>query len=200
MKKNIILLITVISCITLINITIKDDYSSTKKEHNKSVNLRSTDYLNVDFNKLLEVNKDIVGFIIIKDTDINYPILKSNNNEHYINHDFKGNINKTGSIFQDFNNETLKDKEITLYGNNLRKGMFADVRKIYNQELGNDVYIKIITKKEVLTFKVFDVLKNNISKEIDFEIDVTKNDQILNLKTIGGTFEYSLKAIKIGEE
>ena len=67
----------------------------------------------IDWNKLSSTNSDIVGWIEIPNTNINYPILKDEN-LYYLNHNFERKINTNGSIF--IRNENLsEDKEITIY-------------------------------------------------------------------------------------
>ena len=53
----------------------------------------------IDWNKLLEINEDIVGWIKIENTNINYPILQDNDNLKYLKHSYNGSYNSNGSIF-----------------------------------------------------------------------------------------------------
>lgn len=197
MKKTILLVFLTLVSVLLINRIneMNENLYTPEIKRPKQIN-----YLKIDFDRFKQINKDVIGWLIIKDTDINYPVLKTNNNEFYITHNFDLTENKKGSIFQDYKNISLNDKNITLYGNNLNKGMFADLRKIYNQELGNDIYIKLITETNIYTYKVYETIKNNIVSEFDYQIDITDEDYIINLKSIGGTYEYVVKAIRIEEE
>ena len=52
----------------------------------------------INWSKLTQVNKDIIGWIEIPNTNINYPILKDEN-LYYLTHNFEGKSNKNGSIF-----------------------------------------------------------------------------------------------------
>ena len=81
----------------------------------------------VDFNHLREINPDIVGWIYIEGTKINYPIVQAENNSYYLNRLFDGSKNSAGSIFMDFRcNSDFSDRHSILYGHNMKdKSMFA---------------------------------------------------------------------------
>ena len=54
------------------------------------------------------------------------------------------------------NHEAFIDKNTVLYGHNIKSGlMFADLQKIYKNELGTDITIEIYTEAEKLEYKVF---------------------------------------------
>ncbi len=62
-------------------------------------------YPQVDFEALLQENQDVVGWILIENTNINYPIVQGTDNEYYVDHLVNGQKNAAGSIFMDFRNE-----------------------------------------------------------------------------------------------
>src|SRR5699024_12418962 len=51
------------------------------------------------FEPLLEMNQDIVGWITIDDTQINYPVLQSEDNIHYLYLNYEDNFYRDGSFF-----------------------------------------------------------------------------------------------------
>ena len=57
-----------------------------------------------DYNKLLSINPEFKGWISINDTEINYPLVKTDNNEFYLTHNFKKEENDGGAIFISSNN------------------------------------------------------------------------------------------------
>lgn len=111
----------------------------------------------VNFENLEKINSDTVGWIRIKDTSINYPIVQSSNNEYYLHKDFNKDYSTCGWIFMDFkNSENFIDMNTVLYGHNIKSGiMFSDLKKILRNELGNEVIIEIYTKTEKLEYRVF---------------------------------------------
>lgn len=91
----------------------------------------------VDFEYL--DNENIIGWINIFETGINYPILKSNDNKYYLNKDYNGKYSDAGSIFLDYRNNTFKDEYSIIYGHNLSYGgMFSDIKKYKNKEFFNN--------------------------------------------------------------
>lgn len=86
-------------------------------------------YPAVDFKSLLAINEDVVGWIYIADTQINYPIVQGDDNRHYVSTMVDGQDNAAGSIFMDYRNTPdFSDRHTVIYGHNMRNGsMFADI-------------------------------------------------------------------------
>lgn len=82
-------------------------------------------------NRLMDINEDYVGWIKIKDTKINYPVVKTDNNVFYLNHNFNKEKDKSGSIFMDYQNSDGRfDKNIIIYGHNMKdSSMFGGLKK-----------------------------------------------------------------------
>lgn len=89
----------------------------------------------VDFEALWDINPDVVGWIYIEGTNINYPILQGETNETYLYHLVNGSYNRSGSIFMDFRNERdFTDQNTVIYGHHMRDGsMFADLVNFKSQ-------------------------------------------------------------------
>ena len=88
------------------------------------------------FAALTEKNSDTIGWIFMPGTDINYPILQTDNNDFYLNHTFEKLWNGTiGAIYMDFRNDpTFEDFHTIIYGHNLSGGsMFSDLNKFLNE-------------------------------------------------------------------
>lgn len=102
----------------------------------------------IDFEKLEKINSDIIGWITIDNTNINYPIVQTNDNDYYLKRDINKKKNSCGSIFLDCNtNFDFTADNVVIYGHDLKSGgMFADLHKIYHGNLGNDVKVKIYLK------------------------------------------------------
>lgn len=87
----------------------------------------------IDWDYLKAVNEDIIGWIEIENTSINYPILKDNN-LFYLKHSYNKKYNSNGSIFTT-NENPFVDSETTIYGHNMKNGsMFSSLGKYLNEE------------------------------------------------------------------
>lgn len=115
---------------------------------NPDGNALSSQEIEIDFDKLLEINEQVVGWIKIEDTDINYPIVKAVDNNFYLNHNILKEVSQNGWIFMDYrNNEDFLDKNTVIFGHNIKSGiMFSDLKKIYNGSLNGDIKICVYNK------------------------------------------------------
>ena len=152
--------------------------------------------ISVDFNSLKEINSDIVAWIYIKDTDINYPILQTGDNNYYLRRDIYKKYSFCGSIFMDYNNSSdFSDDNTIIYGHNLKnKKMFADLSKIYNGTLGNKVEIEIYTENAFHKYQVITSYMEEPNNEIIQRsfTEEEKNTYITkNISKSKTKFEYS---------
>ncbi|MFD0677663.1 MULTISPECIES: class B sortase [unclassified Paenibacillus] len=88
------------------------------------------------FQGLLAVNSDILGWIKIGDTQVDYLIVRAEDNEYYLTRNYKREEAKAGSIFMDFrNNVTAVSPNTILYGHRMKDGsMFGDLKKYMDRE------------------------------------------------------------------
>lgn len=90
----------------------------------------------MDLDALREVNEEVVGWIRIPDTKIDYPIVQGEDNQFYLKNSW--NLVRTGSgaIFLECrNNPDFTDFNTIVYGHNMRSGsMFASLRQYSNQK------------------------------------------------------------------
>ena len=90
----------------------------------------------IDFDALTEVNKDVIGWIFIEGTDINYPLLKGKTNKQYLFQSYEKKYAVAGSIFLDYRcSEDFSDYNTVVYGHNMKNGtMFGDIDKFADRE------------------------------------------------------------------
>lgn len=83
----------------------------------------------IDFESLRETNEDVIGWVCADGTNIDYPIVKSHDNEEYLNRTFQGTENRSGAIFMDKNcSSDFESDNNVIYGHHMRDGsMFADL-------------------------------------------------------------------------
>ncbi len=112
----------------------------------------------INFESLLAINPEVIGWIRIPGTSVNYAIVQTDNNSKYLKTSLDGSWNQFGWPFMDHENSAdFTDKNTVLYGHNIASGwMFADLTHIFNGYLGTDVEIDIYRKDyRLLTYKVF---------------------------------------------
>lgn len=92
--------------------------------------------ISVDWDALKAINPDIVGWIVLRGTNINYPILKGKNNDEYLYHLYTKEYSIAGSIFVDFQTEEPFEQDLTiLYRHRMKDGsMFATLKYYFWEE------------------------------------------------------------------
>lgn len=95
--------------------------------------------LEVDWDALLAINPDTVGWVYVPGTNINYPIVHTTNNETYLYTDFKGSggtLATFGCIFLSAeNSEDFSDENNLIYGHHMNDGsMFAAIADMHEAD------------------------------------------------------------------
>ena len=87
------------------------------------------------FEELKKINPEVVGWLKVDQTHIDYPIVQSTNNSKYVNTNVKGEFSLAGSIFLDCKNrQDFSDMNNILYGHQMKKHkMFGDL-KFFSEE------------------------------------------------------------------
>lgn len=89
----------------------------------------------VNFEELENINPDVVGWIVIEGTQVNYPIVQSKDNSYYLNHSFDRKWNSLGSIFMDYKSSNdFSDYNTFIYGHHTKNGsMFGELYKYMDE-------------------------------------------------------------------
>ncbi len=89
----------------------------------------------VDFDALREAGPDIIAWLTLPDTVINYPVTQTDNNEYYLHHLHDGTYSKVGCLFADYENAAdFSDRNTIIYGHNMRDGsMFSTLNQYAEQ-------------------------------------------------------------------
>ena len=156
------------------SITVVDEEQNKENEGQKEENSYE-----VDFDALKSLNNDTIAFLKVNGTQIEYPIVKTTNNEYYLNHSFDKKYNAAGWIFADYNNKfDGSDKNIVIYGHNRKNGtMFSTLKNVLNKKWYEDeknLKIKLITEQDSFEYEVFSVYQ--IKKEEYYLQTKFKND------------------------
>jgi len=88
----------------------------------------------IDFARLQAENPEVRGWVRLPDTAINLPIVKTTDNEFYLNHLFNEKKNKLGTPFIDAGNTgEFSDRNTVIYGHALKNGsMFGSFWEFEN--------------------------------------------------------------------
>lgn len=168
------------------------------------------------FIPILEINPEVVGWLIIPGTTIDYPVVQTDDNEYYLSHDINGKESKRGAIFMDYRNiPSGDDKNTILYGHNMRDGsMFKDITKFKDKNFFEEnttiwfYTLDKLTQWEVFSAYVTEAGFNYVRKDfqsdedyLDFinslkdksmhkiEVDLNKDDKIITLSTCSYEFD-----------
>lgn len=188
---TICLVIFLISSYIMINEVIK--FEENEQDHRELVsnaieiidNAENNTSRIIDWNYLQSVNPDIIAWIEIEGTKIDYPILKDNDDLYYLKHSYNKKYNSNGAIFT-LDNNAFENDETIIFGHNMRNGtMFSELGNYLNSEfLNSHINIKIYTPTKNYIGEIFscysiaiDDEDNNI-KSLDFNerIEYYKNN------------------------
>lgn len=142
----------------------------------------------IDWDYLKSINENIIGWIEIEGTNINYPILKDNDNLYYLKHSYNKKYNSNGSIFT-LDNKPFEIDETLIYGHNMRnnKSMFSQLGNYLDRDfLYSHRNIKIYTPNQNYIGEIFSCYSIGIE---------TENSNIKSLE-FNEKIEYYKKASK----
>ena len=122
----------------------------------------STPFYKVSFSVLSYLNNDTVAFIRMRNTNVKYPVVQTNDNNYYLKHSFDKTENNAGWIFMDYrNNINDLDDNTIIYGHARVNGaMFSTLKNTLSYEWQNDkdnYVIFLSTPKENMIFQIFSI-------------------------------------------
>lgn len=135
---------------------------------------------NTNLASLLTVNEDVVGELIVNNTNINYPVVQASDNDYYLDHNITKQNSANGWIFLDYRNNSMNlDKNNIIYGHNMYYSgvMFGTLYKTANSSWYTNPDNQIITYNtlyENMNFKIFSIYripKTNDYLKVFFEND-----------------------------
>ncbi len=185
-----------------------------KKSDDKTLEEEPLEEDSIDFNELLAMNSDIVGWI--KYNKINYPVVQTTDNSYYLSHSFRKSKNELGSIFMDYRNTSYDDRNVVIYGHNAANGnMFGALAYLFRKGFASDENNQIIqimnVNGAVMNYRIFsyyiiekedyyittsfysdqefqtfiDTIKKRSNR--NYNLNVSTNDRILTLSTCYGS-------------
>ena len=171
----------------------------------------------LSYSKYRELNSDVVGWIKIADTNVDYPVVKSHDNIDYLTQNAVKEASKAGAIFMDYRCSS-SDKHIIIYGHNMSKSkiMFAqmtnysnrsfyDAHRTFELKFGDNTYTYKVfavysvdvkdakytaADRDIPTDELFaDYMNNTLGALSIFPVDTTiqPTDQVVTLSTCSHT-------------
>ncbi len=141
-----------------------------------------------EYKTLYNSNKNLIGWIKIDDTIIDYPVMQCGDNEFYLTHNFDSEEDVAGTLFLDCNCDVLRGSDnYIIYGHHLQSGrMFSSIGEyesesyyeshkyiqfdtIYERQLYQVMYAfrsRVYTEDEV-TFKYYQFIDANSEEEFN---------------------------------
>lgn len=223
--KNILLILFIVvflfstTKIVLFLFDLRNNKNETKELIQNVINIEieeEKEVFKIDFEKLLSINSDTIGWIRFNQDKVNNPIVHTSDNSYYLKRSFEKKSNQAGAIFMDYRNTSFNDKNVVLFGHAmLDDTMFGSLQDIFKNDFFDtkeNNYIQIYNKdNELLTYQIFSYYiiekeeyyittsfksDSDFNKFIDtitkrsykkFDVEVFTNDNILTLSTCSGT-------------
>ena len=186
--------------------------NSPQDKNNDYWNYIKLPLINVNFDELLTKNSDTVAFLKVNGTNINYPVVQSNDNSYYLTHSYDKSKNDAGWVFLDYRNDinNLSQNTIIYAHGRWDTTMFGSLKNVFKNDWYNktDNYVihlstpsynslwqvfsvySIPTETYYLTSNFvttesFQTFLNTIEgrSKWNFNAEVNTNDKILTLST-----------------
>ena len=161
-----------LNTININEITFNNIETQTSLNTEISKNILETEQIQpIETERMLKVqtlkkeNSDIVGWLEIENTSINYPVLQGTDNEYYMTHNYKKEKSKNGSIFLNYKYDwDIASNNLLIYGHNLNNGtMFQELLKYSDKSFYiNHPIIRFTTDEEDAEFEIISVFKSRV--------------------------------------
>lgn len=126
------------------------NYYKDRSSYSKITDMAGADEFtgDIDFAKLKEVNPEIIGWIYLKDSKINYPIVQGQDNDKYLHTLYDGTYGGAGAIFADSETQApFRQFNTVIYGHHMKDGsMFNNLKEFKNPD-----YEKSHSQFEIIT-------------------------------------------------
>ena len=171
------------------------------------INIKDIPYLNVNLAKAKEINSEVLGWFYLAGPSsvyglpINNALMKTTDNDHYLNYDVYNESDVNGAIYMDYRNynDILKNRNTIIYGHARNHRAFAGLKYLNTTQRwyldANNHFIKIQTGDVNTVWQVFswyettstaDYTRINFSSDqefIDYANKLQSRNQIPQLQT-----------------
>lgn len=170
----------------------------------------------VDFDQLLKINPETKAWIRFNHELINYPVVQRKNNVYYLYRAIDGSVNSAGTIFMDYRNQSIEDRNVVLYGHNMvDRTMFGSLEDVFQEgffDLEDNHFIDILLpgdisyRYQIFSYYIIEKEEYYITtafsnddaylkflkdmqqrSEQGFDVSLNSDDKVLTLSTCEGT-------------
>lgn len=174
--KKLIFIVVILILICSISYIVISKYIEYKKQKGQqgvldTIKINQEDITSKTTERMLQLrelqkeNSDIVGWLEIEETSINYPVLQTDNNDYYLTHTYKKEYSINGSIFLDKDYDfSVPSSNLLIYGHNNKNGkMFEELINYENEEYYKEhPIIRFTTQKEDNKYEIIAVFKSRV--------------------------------------
>lgn len=121
-----------------------------------------------EYQTLYNKNKSLIGWLKIDDTNIDYPVMQTVNNEYYLDHNYSQEYDRNGSLFLDKDCDVVhRNTNLIIYGHHMKSGkMFGNLNKYSSEDYcKKHSTIQFDTIYERGTYEVMYVFRSRIYNE-----------------------------------
>lgn len=170
-----------------------------------------------DYVRYKSINSDVIGWISVPNTRIEYPVVIGEDNDYYLGRNVEKERSKSGSIYMDYRNANPdQQRHIVLYGHNMRNGTMFQNLNYYKKKdfFDNNRTIYLYWNDKPVEYEIYaafnvgidtDFIKTKFDGDEEFladmntlkslskyspspDVELKASDQVLTLSTC--TYEY----------
>ena len=187
------------------------------KEESRHYTITKEDIVIDKYKNLYLKNKNLIGWLKIDDTIIDYPVMKSinGNGEFYLDHDYDGKDDRNGTLFMDDKCDPLGPSDnLIIYGHNMKSGQMFGTLSAYKSEKYYEDHKRIkfdtiyregeyevvfafqskVYSEADITFKYYQFIEPNSAEEFDSGIRAMRE---LSIYDTGAEIEYGDQLITL---
>ena len=119
----------------------------------------------INLDALREKSPNVVGWLFVPNTRINYPIVQGGDNQHYLNNTWDGRKSTAGAVFMEVtNNPDFTDFRTLVYGHNMAdSSMFGSLHRYSNIGYWEKYpYVYVVTDEGVFRYEIYSSYKADV--------------------------------------
>ena len=151
----------------IIDIGFPDDAGDQDEDGPESETKKEAESSDFDYDSLLAINSDCIGWIRIDGADIDYPVVQAADNSFYLHHNFNQESAICGAIFMDYRNDIdLAREHLILYGHQMKDGsMFKQLNGYKDKDFYKEhPEIILYLRNQKYSYDVVAVYVTNIAR------------------------------------